>query len=212
MPPTINYLTAVGQILKQTVPTNLPSGSYVYQHTGVYGSSSQYRTGVVGMITTEAGTSGGTITGGEYDVNVEGVINDGNGLSTPYSGMTGTYTAPDPTTGRFTDATTLNSTTSNHVAYLVSGSQFLQMSTDALASDTAVLVGMGQLQSGSLSLTTGSNLVYYATGTETAELGLINVTGSTSYTANYYEDVGGSAGNSSKPVLFLQQSTPMGGW
>jgi hypothetical protein len=186
------YLTAVGQILKQTVPTNVPSGSYVYQLTGVYGSSSQYRTGVVGMITTEAGTSGGTVTGGEYDVNVEGVINDGNGLSTPYSGNTGTYTAPDPTTGRFTVATTLNSTTSNHVGYLVSGSQFLQLSTDALASDTAVLVGMTQLQSGSLSLTTGSNLVYYATGTETAELGLINVTGFTSYTANYYEDVGGS--------------------
>jgi hypothetical protein len=51
---------------------------------------------------------------------------------------------------------------------------------------------MGQLQSGSLSLTTGSNLVYYVTGTESAELGLINVTGSTSYTANYYEDVSGS--------------------
>jgi hypothetical protein len=181
------YLTATGQILKQTVPANVPSGSYVYQLTGVYGSSNQYRTGVVGMITTEAGTSGGTVTGGEYDVNVEGVINDGNGLSTPYSGGTGTYTAPDPTTGRFTVAITGNS-----VGYLVSGSQFLEMSTDALASDTAVLVGMGQLQSGSLSLTTGSNLVYYVTGTESAELGLINVTGSTSYTANYYEDVSGS--------------------
>ena len=160
----VNYLTAVGQIRKQTVPTNVPSGSYAYQYTGVYGTS-QYRTGVVGMITTQAGTSGGTVTNGEYDINVEGVINDGNGLSTPYSGITGTYTAPDPTTGRFTDATTLNSVTAHHVAYLVSSSQFLEMSTDALSSDTAVLVGMAQLQSGSPSLTTGSNLVYYATGT-----------------------------------------------
>jgi hypothetical protein len=193
------YLTAVGQILKQTVPANVPSGSYVYQLTGVYGSSSQYRTGVVGMITAEAGTSGGTVTGGEYDVNVEGVINDGNGLSAPYSGNTGTYTAPDPTTGRFTVATTLNSATSNHVGYLVSGSQFLQLSTDALASDTAVLVGMAQLQSGSLSLTTGSNLVYYVTGTESAELGLINVTGSTSFTANYYEDVAGGPESPQNP-------------
>jgi hypothetical protein len=193
------YLTAVGQILKQTVPANVPSGSYVYQLTGVYGSSSQYRTGVVGMITAEAGTSGGTVTGGEYDVNVEGVINDGNGLSIPYSGNTGTYTAPDPTTGRFTVATTLNSTTSNHVGYLVSGSQFLQLSTDALASDTAVLVGMAQLQSGSLSLTTGTNLVYYVTGTESAELGLINVTGSTSFTANYYEDVAGGPESPQNP-------------
>ena len=138
----VNYLSAVGQILKQTVPTNVPSGSYVYEYTGVYGTS-QYRTGVVGMITTQAGTSGGTVTYGEYDINVEGDINNGSGLSTPYSGITGTYTAPDPTTGRFTDATTLNSVTAHHVAYLVSGSQFLQMSTDALASETSVLVGAG---------------------------------------------------------------------
>jgi hypothetical protein len=183
-------LPAAGQILKQTVPTSVPSGNYVYELTGVYGSS-QYRTGVVGMVTTEAGASGGTITGGEYDVNVEGTINDGNGLSTPFTGITGIYTAPDPTTGRFTEGTTQNGTTSNHVAYLVSGSQFLVMSADPLASDTAVLVGTGQLQSGSLSLTTGSNLVYYASGIESAELGLINVTGSTSYTATYYEDYAG---------------------
>jgi hypothetical protein len=189
----VNYLSAVGQILKQTVSTNVPSGTYVYEYTGVYGSSNQYRTAVVGMITTKAGTSGGTMTNGEYDINVEGDINNGGGLSTPYSGITGTYTAPDSTTGRFTSATTLNSITANHVAYLVSGSQFLEMSTDALASDTAILAGLAQLQSGSLSLTTGSNLVYYATGTESAELGIINVTGSTGYTANYYEDVGGSA-------------------
>jgi hypothetical protein len=188
---SVSYLSAVGQILKQTIPTNVPSGSYVYQYTGVYGTS-QYRTGVVGMITTEAGTSGGAVTAGEYDINVEGVINDGSGLSAPYKGITGTYTAPNPTTGRFTDATTLNSITANHVAYLVSGSQFLEMSTDALSSTNAVLAGMAQLQSGSLSLTTGSHLVYYTTGTESAELGLINVTGSTGYTATYYEDVFGA--------------------
>ena len=195
----VNYLTAVGQILKQTVPTSLPSGNYVYELTGAYGSS-QYRIGIAGMITTQAGTNGGTETGGEYDVNVEGTINDGNGLSTPYSGITGTYTAPDPTTGRFTDATTLNGKTSNHVAYLLSTSQFLQLSTDPLASDTAVMVGTAQLQSGSLSLTAGSTLVYYASGLESAQLGLINVTGSTSYTATYYEDVGGSPESTQTPA------------
>jgi hypothetical protein len=193
-----NYLAAVGQIRKQTVPTSVPSGSYTYGYTGVYGTS-QYRTGVAGMITTQAGTSGGTVTAGEYDINVEGVINNGAGLSTPYSGITGTYTAPDPTTGRFTSATTLNSVTANHVAYLISGSQFVEMSTDALTSHTAILVGLAQLQSGSLSLTTGSNLVYYATGTQSAELGIINVTGSSGYTANYYEDVDGSAETPQSP-------------
>jgi len=67
----------------------------------------------------------------------------------------------------------------------------LELSTDVLTSDTSVLVGGAQLQGGSLSLTTGSNLVYYATGTTSAEIGLINVTGATSYTATYYEDVSG---------------------
>ena len=142
---------------------------------------------------------------------MEGVINDGNGLSTPYTGITGTYTAPDPTTGRFTNATTLNSITAHHVGYLVSGSQFLEMGTDALSSSTAVLVGGAKLQSGTPSFTTGSNLVYYATGTESAELGLINVTGSTSYTATYYEDVFGSAETPQTPAC-TTQPTPMGGW
>ena len=188
-----NYLNAVGQIRKQTVPTNVPSGSYAYLYTGVYGTS-QYRTGVAGMLTTQAnGSGGGKVMSGEYDINISGVINNGNGLSTPYSGITGSYTAPDATTGRFTSATTLNNITANHVAYLVSGSEFLEMSTDALSSDTAILVGGAKLQSGSPSLTTGSNLVYYTTGTESAELGLINVTGSSGYTATYYEDVFGSA-------------------
>ena len=163
------------------------------------------------MSTTKAGTSGGTVTDGEYDINVEGDINDGNGLSTPYSGITGTYTAPDPTTGRFTDATTLNSVTAHHVGYLVSGSQFLEMSTDALSSTTSILVGVAKLQSGSPSLTTGSNLVYYATGTESAELGLINVTGSSGYTATYYEDVFGSA-ETLKLRPALTQPTPTAGW
>ena len=196
----VNYLSATGQIRKQTVPTNVSTGSYAYELTGGYGTSSTpYRTGVVGMITTQAGSSGGTVTGGEYDVNVEGTINDGNGLSKPYSGMTGTYTALDPTTGRFTDAITLNGATAHHVDYAISSSQFMQLSTDALANTGSVLAGAAQLQSGSLSLSTGSNLVYYATGTISAELGLVNVSGSTSYTANYYEDVSGKAESPQTP-------------
>ncbi len=201
-----NYLSAVGQIRQQTVPTNVPSGNFVYENTGVYGTN-QYRTGVLGMVTIAPGTSGGTITYGEYDVNVEGVINDGNGLSTPYTGVTGSYTAPDPTTGRFTTTATLNSNTNHQVGYLVSSTQFLEMGTDALSSTTAVLVGGAQFQSGSASFTTGSNLVYYATGTESAELGIINVTGSTSYTATYYEDVFGSAETPQTPACTYATDT-----
>jgi hypothetical protein len=188
-----NYLTATGQIRKQTVPTSMPSGNYVYELTGAYGNLSDHRTGIVGTVTTQAGSSGGTVTGGEYDINVEGVINNGNGLAAPFSGVTGNYTALDPTTGRFTDTTTLSGVTSNRVDYAVSSSQYLQMTTDPFTDSTGVFVGAMQLQSSSPSLTTGSNLVYYATGTVSAELGLINVTSSTSYTANYFEDVGGAA-------------------
>jgi hypothetical protein len=189
--PNVGYLTGTGQIRKQTVPANISKGNYTYLFTGSYGSLSQYRTGVVGAVAIQPGSSGGTITGGEYDINVEGTINDGKGLSTPYSGMTGTYSAPDPTTGRFTHVTTLNGVTSNHVGYLLSSSQFVELSTDATSDDTAVLYGMAQLQSGSPSLTPGSNLVYYATGSSSAEIGLINVTGAAAYTATYYEDVSG---------------------
>ena len=58
---------------------------------------------------------------------------------------------------------------------------------------------MAQLQSGSLSFSTGSNLVYYATGTLSSEIGLINVTGSSNYTATYYEDVSGKAESPQTP-------------
>ena len=43
-----NYLNATGQIRKQTVSSNVTSGNFVYEFTGVYGTS-QYRTGVAGM-------------------------------------------------------------------------------------------------------------------------------------------------------------------
>jgi hypothetical protein len=188
-----NYLTATGQIELQAVPTNMTSGNYGYLLTGTYGSLTQYRAGVAGVVAIQAGSSGGSVTGGEYDINVEGVINAGNGLSAPYSGMNGTYTALDPTTGRFTDTTTLNGLTVHHVNYALSSSQYAQLSTDALAADTGVYVGGAQLQSGTPSLTTGSNVVYYVTGTSSAEIGLINVTGSSAYTATYYEDVSGTA-------------------
>ncbi|MGO8813178.1 MAG: beta strand repeat-containing protein [Terriglobia bacterium] len=201
-----NYLNATGQLWKQTVSSNVTSGNFVYEFTGVYGTS-QYRTGVAGMTTIKAGTSGGTITYGEYDVNVEGTINNGNGLSTPYTGISGTYTAPDPTTGRFTDQTSLDSVTAHHVGYLISSSQFLEMGTDALSSTTSILGGVAKLQSGSPSLTTGSTLVYYATGTESAELGLINVTGSSGYTATYYEDVFGSAETAQTPACTYTTDT-----
>ena len=163
-PGSSTYYAATGQILKQTIPSNLPSGTYAYHYAGVYGISQQ-RAGVVGIITANAGASGGTYTSGEYDINVNGVINDGNGTSAPFAGITGTYTNPDSTTGRYTTATTLNSLTARHVAYLVSGSQFLELQTDALSSTTSVLVGQGQLQTGTFgNSSVNGKVVVYMTG------------------------------------------------
>lgn len=63
---------------------------------------------------------------------MEGSNNHGNGTATPYSGMIGPYIALNPTMGRFTDTATINSRTDHHVAYAVSGSQYLQMCTGGL--------------------------------------------------------------------------------
>jgi len=107
--------------------------------------------------------------------------------------MKGTYTALDPTTGRFTDSATLDGITVHHVNYALSSSEYAQLSTDALTTDVGIYVGGAKLQGTSPSLTTGSNLVYYVTGTESAEIGLINVTSSSAYSGTYYEDIGGVA-------------------
>ena len=198
-PSSSTYLAATGQILKQVVPSNLPGGSYAYQYSGVYGTS-QYRTGVVGITTATAGTSGGTFSNGEYDINVNGLINDGNGSSIPFSGITGTYTNPDPTTGRYTTVTTLDGITAHHVAYLVSSSQFLELQTDALSSTTSVLVGQGQLQSGTFGNSSVSgNAVLYMTGLNgggtggSASFALVTVTPATqSLTGSNYYNGGGT--------------------
>ena len=200
-PATSSAYIATGRILKQTVPANLPSGSYTYQYSGIYGTSA-YRTGVVGMVTATAGSSGGTFANGEYDINVDGVLNDGNGYSTPYSGVIGTYTLPDPTTGRYTTQTWLAALPAikiNHAAYLVSGSQYLEMNTDALSSTTSVLVGQGQSQTGTLSNSSVSgNMVLYMTGLNgggsggQATIGLVDADGTSSLTAIIYEDDAGT--------------------
>ncbi len=196
-PNSSTYYAAMGQLLKQTVPTNLPSGSYAYQYTGVYGTS-QYNTGVVGMITADASTN--KFTYGEYDINVDGLFD--LGTTTPYSGITGTYTTPDPTTGRYTTATTLSGITANHVAYLVSSSQYLEMSTDALSANTSVLVGQGQLQTpptgGFGSGSVNGNFVFYWTGQNggstggAAQLGLGSGAGNGSMNVTTYEDDAGT--------------------
>ncbi len=172
---------ASGQILLQSVPSALPSGTYVLQESGIYDVTHQYWAGGVG-----AGSgSGGQFSSGEYDLNVEG-------HHFSYTGVTGGYSDLDPTTGRVTSTITLNGVTSHGVHYLVSSTYLISVTADTLATDTFVASGTGQVQANSFTLTNGQNLVFYATGLENVEFAVVSITGSGSLSANVYHDVEGS--------------------
>jgi hypothetical protein len=172
---------ASGQILLQSVPSALPSGTYVLQESGIYDVTHQYWAGGVG-----AGSGSlGQFTSGEYDLNVEG-------HHFSYTGVTGGYSNLDPTTGRVTSTITLNGVTSHGAHYLVSSTYLISVTADALATDTFVAAGTGQVQDSSFTLTNGQNLVFYATGLENVEFAVVSITGSGSLSANIYHDVEGS--------------------
>jgi hypothetical protein len=172
---------ASGQILLQSVPSALPSGTYVLQESGIYDVTHQYWAGGVG-----AGSGSlGQFASGEYDLNVEG-------HHFSYTGVTGGYSNLDPTTGRVTSTITLNGVTSHGAHYLVSSTYLISVTADALATDTFVAAGTGQVQHSSFTLTNGQNLVFYATGLENVEFAVVSITGSGSLSANIYHDVEGS--------------------
>jgi hypothetical protein len=83
----------------------------------------------------------------------------------------------------------LKSTTA--AAYLVSSTHWIALTGDTLAKKTLVVIGSGQLQSSSFTLTTGQNLVLYGTGVGEVEFGVVTITGSGSFTANVYQDMSG---------------------
>jgi hypothetical protein len=178
---------AVGKLLlQQSIPAKLPKGNWAFQQTGIF-STAPYRLGVVGVIKADGN---GNFTDGEYDSNMIGHFHT-------YTGLTGTYTNADSTTGRFTEATTLKGVTVHRVDYLVSSTQFLELVSDALTSTSEVLIGEGQAQSGSLTIS--GKLVYYGSGlpedfsnANSTRIGLVTVTSSTAFTANAYEDTGGT--------------------
>ena len=174
-----NPWIATGQILKQTVPTAISNGTYVYEQTGFHLGGT--RDAVVGTLIAKDLA----ITGGEYDANFAGSHSN-------YSGITGSYTAPDAN-GRFTDSTSLYGVTADRVLYAVTASQFYELSSLPISS-YPILVGKGVLQSGTLSLS--GNLVYYASGWEISgtggfvQLGRVVVSGS-NLTATIYENDAG---------------------
>jgi hypothetical protein len=167
---TPKYYVGTGQIFQQQVPAAVPTGNWVNYQMGL---------DPYGVRLTQAGVdvygSGGEITG-EYDyVNYTGVPSH-------VTGLTGTYTTPDPTTGRYTLTTKAGSQTTVRAAYLVSGTQIVEITSTG----SSILVGHAQLQSGSLTLS--GNLATYASSVAgAAEFGTLNATG-TSYTGNLYQD------------------------
>jgi hypothetical protein len=174
------YYVATGQIFQQQVPAAVPPGNWVHTEWGAI-DTAYYASGM--MVTgVDVYGSGGEITNGEYDFETYGGI-------TKETGLTGTYTTPDPTTGRYTlttGVTGASSTSLNRVAYLVSRTQILEITSTA----NTILAGDMQLQSGSLTLS--GNLAIYGSGdTDVAAFGLVNATG-TSYTANIYQDNAGT--------------------
>jgi len=160
-----------GQIFQQQVTNSVTPGVWVYSQRGVY----------YGARLTVAGTktvaSGGTITAGEYDGNWGG----------HKSGLTGTYTTPDATTGRYTVTTTLSGISITRAAYQVSGTQEIEVTITGQGAE--ILIGYVQLQSGSLTLS--GKLASFGTGAGIAQFATMTVSGS-SFTANVYEDDNGT--------------------
>jgi len=181
---------AVGKLLLQkSIPAKLPAGDWVYQQSGTWYNGTycppMCRTGVVGVSKADGN---GAFTDGEYDSSILGTVST-------ITGLTGTYTNADPTTGRFTQATTAKGKTSNRVGYLVSGTRFLELVSDAVTAGVNTdLVGEAELRSGSA--TVSGTLVYYAAGNNgaytSAQFGLVTITSASTLTVKVYEDDSGT--------------------
>jgi hypothetical protein len=184
--PASSQYIASGLILKQSVPALLPNGVWVYSQFGVF-STSQTRTAVVGTLT----ASNGSVTAGEYDSNA-------GGNHATHSGLSGTYTAPVTPTGRFTTTTSLSGIVAHRSAYLISGTRFLELTSDTLGTTTSALIGDARLQGGSLTL--NGNLAFYTSGIVSGgaggiiDFGRVTVSGS-SLAASVYEDEAGTWAN-----------------
>jgi hypothetical protein len=175
---------ASGEILKQSVPSALPKGVWVYEQVGSYGGA---RMGVVGTATSDGA---GKFTDGEYDSNP--AI-----LGNPHTGVTGIYGTPDPTTGRYAVTTTLSGISVNRTEYLVDGTHFLELTS----SGSSVLVGKAQLQSTPLTLS--GNLAYYASEPGAVQLGRVSIAGGNTLNVNAYTDDAGTPTSKTKTCTYV---------
>ena len=190
-PSSSTYFAATGQFQQQTASdfSGGLSGSYAFENSGV--DSSSERVGVVGVLS----VSNGSITAGEFDVNDAGTTANG-------TGATGTYTSAD-SNGRFTLSLTWSGQSSpdHSVFYMVSNSQLLFITTDALTTN-GVQAGQMQQQSvpgGGFGISSlDGNEVLYTTGLNgggtggSANLALLSADGNGNLSGTSYYDGGGT--------------------
>jgi len=182
---------AAGQIFQQSVPAKVPDGVWVFRERGMYIG----REMVAGTRT----FSSGNIADGEFD------LSNGNQIQT-VTGLSGVYSTPDSTTGRFTIASpmpVLGETyayTVNRVAYQISGTQQIEITAqDQSVGSAYALVGYAQLQS--TSLTFSGKMAYFGIGAGNfAQLTYATITASSgSFTGNDWEVSDGFWFNGSTP-------------
>ena len=132
---------AYGSGLLKIQSASTLAGTIINYGFGLFGNdTSNNRYAGIGMFNLAASVNGTqTVTGGEEDLNDNGSVNNGNGLSQPISITGGSVTqVTDPTIGRGVFSLATGSGTLNYVYYVVSTSELVAVATDASAPSTLV--------------------------------------------------------------------------
>jgi hypothetical protein len=148
------YLASTGAFAASTIGSN--GFAFGFQGEDDSGNPKAY----VGRFTAVAGSSGGTISTGIFDgmaVNQSG--DEGASITS------GTYTAPDANTGRFTLSFTAGGYTSDFAVYIIDANRMFLLSIDA-ASGNGIVDGdvRTQQQSSYSGANLGGNFVLYYQG------------------------------------------------
>jgi len=171
---------ASGVFFKQT-PTSFTlssiTGNYAFGMLGIDGQGARY--GFAGQF---AANGAGSFSAGSLDSD--------SAIAGPVSntGVTGTYSAPDATTGRGTATITIaGPTTTSYSYYIVDGTQLLMMDTDQVSGHPRAIVGGNMLQqSGSFGQNSFNGTGVFDTTASAAQgqVGLLTGDGSANITLN----------------------------
>lgn len=180
---------ASGVLLKQT-PASFSqasiTGGYAFGLAGVDGQGARY--GFAGQFNADgAGNFSGSL---DSDDASAGAVQN--------NGVTGTYGAPNPATGRGTATISIGQDTTNYSFYVVDGTQLLMMEIDQISGQPRAIVGGNMLQqsgsftSASLSGTGVFETTALSSGTPQAQLGLLTANGSSDISLTADLNTGGT--------------------